>query len=80
MLKLNSKPAISILLGHLSPNRVNKDAQETNKLELLLSFAKLRSVIEDEIKFKVIKRGSNIGDDNLQFPLTHIYFRQFLKK
>jgi hypothetical protein len=80
MLKLNSKPAISIFLGHLSPNRVNKDAQETNKLELLLSFAKLRSVIEDELECVVIQRGSNIGDDNPQVPLTHINFRQFLKK
>lgn len=57
MLKLNSKPAISIFLGHLSPNRENKDAQETNKLELLLSFAKLRSVIEDELECVVIQRG-----------------------
>ena len=75
MLKLNSKPAISIFLGHLSPNRVNKDAQETNKLEILLSFAKLRSVIEDELECVVIKR-----DENPLMPLTHLNFRQFLKK
>jgi hypothetical protein len=43
-------------MGHLSPNRVNKDAQETAKLEILLSFAKLREVIEAELELVVVKR------------------------
>lgn len=46
MMKMNQKPANNIWLGHLSPNRVNKDAQEISKLEILLSFAKLRDIIE----------------------------------
>lgn len=55
-IKLNQKAATQIFMGHLSPNRVNKDAQETNKLEILLSFAKLREVIEDELDLVVVKR------------------------
>lgn len=46
-------------MGHLSPNRVNKDAQETNKLEILLSFAKLREVIENELDLVIYKRDDN---------------------
>ena len=58
-IKLNQKAATSIFMGHLSPNRVNKDAQETNKLEILLSFAKLREVIENELDLVIYKRDDN---------------------
>jgi hypothetical protein len=52
----NMRPVSNILLGHLSPCRVNRDAQETSKLEILLSFAKLREQIEKEFDNVLVKR------------------------
>jgi len=56
---MKAKPAICIFLGHLSPNRVNKDAQETAKMQILLSFAKLIEKIQAELDFVLMQREEN---------------------
>jgi hypothetical protein len=45
----------SIMLGHKSPLRIHEDSQELVKTKILISFGKLREVVECEMRRIAVK-------------------------
>ena len=52
----NKKPFYEILLSHMSLIRQNRDCKETTRLEITMSFAKLRRQIQKELDNVIVRK------------------------